>query len=380
MKENNKSNNKILWINGLKGLACMGVFLHHFFLAFLPATYFGSEYAISEAKGVDSFLSTSVLSLPINGNFHVMVFFVISSFLIASSVFRITAEGKDTAGRLGDIAFKRYFRLMPPILVWSVIYHIVIKQTDLSVLQAVMHSLLWVFTSPDEQLMGPLWCIHYLFIGTFVAMIVALIDGNGRKKVWIFYLLLNIALLKSYSHYFVIMLGVDLAYLINRTKFKDRLKEHNKKLVVCIGIVLLLIGIFLGAYPSIVVPENYYAPLYAVGQHIGNFYVICHGVGAALLILSIYMLGPVQKILELGFLQFLGDISYGVFLTHSLVLDAFSVFLMNKLQVLLGGFTAGFIVTLIICTNILLALSLVSKFTIERFTEKMLRKVVEGRH
>ena len=92
------------------------------------------------------------------------------------------------------------------------------------------------------------------------------------------------------------------------------------------------------------------------------------------------MLGPVQKILELGFLQFLGDISYGVFLTHSLVLDAFSVFLMNKLQVLLGGFTAGFIVTLIICTNILLALSLVSKFTIERFTEKMLRKMVDGRH
>lgn len=376
MKKARVNDNRILWINGLKGLACMGVFLHHFFLAFLPATYFGEGYAISEAGGVDTYLATSVLSLPINGNFHVMIFFVISSFLIANSVFTITGKDTDTARKLGDIVLKRYFRLMPPILCWTVIYHLVVKGTQLSIMQVVMHSLLWVFTSPDELLMGPLWCIHYLFIGTFVAILVALMDGKGRKRMWIFYFLLNIALLKSYSHYFVIMLGVDLAYIINRCNIENLLGKLDEKVRTGFGIVLLILGIFMGAYPSIVTPDNYYAFLFAIGKIIGDFYVISHGIGALLILMAIYLLKPLQKVLGLGFLQLLGDISYGVFLTHSLVLDAFSVFFMDRFTKLAGGFWGGFIITLIICINMVVALSIVSRFTIEKLTEKLIKKIV----
>ena len=32
---------RIMWLDGLKGLACIGVLLHHFSLAFLPAVYYG---------------------------------------------------------------------------------------------------------------------------------------------------------------------------------------------------------------------------------------------------------------------------------------------------------------------------------------------------
>lgn len=59
---------RIADLDGLKGIACIMVFLHHFCLAFFPAIHYGNEVP-SYLNGFDMFLSQSPFSVLLNGNF-----------------------------------------------------------------------------------------------------------------------------------------------------------------------------------------------------------------------------------------------------------------------------------------------------------------------
>lgn len=34
---------RLRWLDGLRGIACLGVFTHHFILTFFPAMYYGDS-------------------------------------------------------------------------------------------------------------------------------------------------------------------------------------------------------------------------------------------------------------------------------------------------------------------------------------------------
>lgn len=34
---------RMKWIDGLKGIACVGIFYHHFFLRYAPESYYGQS-------------------------------------------------------------------------------------------------------------------------------------------------------------------------------------------------------------------------------------------------------------------------------------------------------------------------------------------------
>ena len=85
MNEIRTAPERLFWLDGIKGISYLCVFLHHFCLRYFPATFYGLE-AASMANGVDLFLASSPLGLLINGNFFVHLYILISVYVISYQV------------------------------------------------------------------------------------------------------------------------------------------------------------------------------------------------------------------------------------------------------------------------------------------------------
>lgn len=64
--------NRIKWLDGLKGLAAIGVMTHHFLLAFLQSTYSGEEVTAHISPEFEHWFAQTPLSVFVNGNFLVL--------------------------------------------------------------------------------------------------------------------------------------------------------------------------------------------------------------------------------------------------------------------------------------------------------------------
>ncbi|MBP3295331.1 MAG: acyltransferase family protein, partial [Lachnospiraceae bacterium] len=162
-----KNTARLAWLDGLKGLACFGVFTHHFFLANFPSSYYGAEMPSLLPGGVDTLFSYKPYGVFLNGNFWVCLFLLISAYLPACQIMR-TPDDK-LRSRAGTMILKRYPRLMLPTFSVAVINFILLhilnalhlnyinKPLDYSVGGLLMHGLVLMWTKADGTLIGPFW-------------------------------------------------------------------------------------------------------------------------------------------------------------------------------------------------------------------------------
>src|ERR1035437_10886835 len=100
---------KISYLEGIRGLAALLVFFHHFSLAFYPA-FFTHDPGASHLNGLEVQYGTSVFSVFSNGNFCVCIFFVLSGFVLSRKYFQ-----SNTFSVLLSGAQRRFVRLYIPI-------------------------------------------------------------------------------------------------------------------------------------------------------------------------------------------------------------------------------------------------------------------------
>ena len=67
---------RLRWIDGLKGLASLMIFFHHFILAFVPALYYGTRVQ-SNLFEYESMLAESPFMFFVGGHFLVSLFLVL---------------------------------------------------------------------------------------------------------------------------------------------------------------------------------------------------------------------------------------------------------------------------------------------------------------
>ena len=101
---------KLEYLDGLKGIGCVAVFLTHFVYAFYYGMYHYDPAGCHLPGKIDIVIGKSPLNVFFNGNTAVRLFLILSGFLLCRS-FMITGDKK----RLAASAKKRYLRLMPVV-------------------------------------------------------------------------------------------------------------------------------------------------------------------------------------------------------------------------------------------------------------------------
>ena len=97
------------WIDNLKGIACVIVFIHHCYLAFSSICY-----------GINELVRIKPFNIIISGNYAVCTFLIISAYLVSTQIYKSCGVEK-----LKKIIFKRYFRLVFPVFFSSLISYLI---------------------------------------------------------------------------------------------------------------------------------------------------------------------------------------------------------------------------------------------------------------
>lgn len=363
-------------MDGLKGIAAILIFVHHFCLIFYPAIHFG-DAVLSKLYNLDTVLSQSPFSVFLNGNFLVAIFCTISGAVISIQIMELPDKNK-----LADIIMKRYFRLMLPVVPVGLLIFVMLRYGLFSNQEAAVYTQSpWAamyYQSPmtffqtlrsvfvdtwfwgDDTLSTAFWMLSQLFYGTFLSIILSIVCWKYKKHTWSIYVMLAFVFFNHGTLQLAFILGTLLTWLcINCSQC------FNKYL----GCILFTIGIFLGGYPSGVTPTNVYRLFCDVN------YIDVHIVGAFFTLYGIWSLEKLQAVLSMPIFKGLGKISYSIYLIHIPLLFSFStsLFLFVK-EYMRYAYSAG--LSLFVSIFVLIMAANMYNKTIENMCVQVQRKIL----
>lgn len=383
-------NQRIRWIDGLRGYACLAIVIHHFLVAFLPSAY-SLNNVPSICNGWDTKFAGSVLNVFVNGNFFVCVFCAVSAFVLFRAVY-----SQEEARGIGKIFLKRYPRLAFPMVALCLIVWILRKlnlffmtginqitgvdfvegsyQAPLSIRNVISSSLYAIWFAGDTRFSTAFWMLGILFKGSFLAMILAVMVKGVKKRagyVILLFVLLLFSRNLSYETNFVA--GAFLAYA-----YSDLEKFAAKKYAKVLGMLSILAGLFLGGYPSDGIRPNYYLRLaIEIQKHTMKTSLFCHVWGAVFLLCGIILFSPIQRVLMSKALQFLGKISYSVYLVHIPILYSLGAFLIRRIASSQMNYVTGALLIMILSLGAVIIVAELFFHFVERNCTKLTNVILD---
>ncbi|MBL7890348.1 MAG: acyltransferase [Bacteroidia bacterium] len=335
------TNNKVSYLEGVRGWASFMVFIHHFLLAFYPAHYYGDR-TIAHTSFIEVWYFASPFSFLTNGNFMVAIFFVLSGFVLSKKYFE-----DNNFEYLISASIRRFFRLFIPSLAAIVLsYLIIIFAFNNNVEAAKYSNSPWLnkLYAGDYSFLGflkeisyktmfwgsndfvnTLWSISTELLGSFLIFSVLIFTHNKRNRLMVL-LLICAVIFSSFSRYYIaFILGILLNYIINDPFI---LKLKNNRLFI---LFLLVVGLFLGGFPSGGNIENTIYD-HLMMRSLSKNYVLLHILGGFFLIIAVLYSNFLQKIFSLNLFVYLGRVSFSVYLIHPLIIGSFSCFLLVKVN------------------------------------------------
>ena len=325
---------RLPWIDGLRGLACLAIFAHHFAGCFYPVLLYGTEQGGVGPLGIA--LAQSPLAVLVNGNFWVCVFFVMAGFVAAWGRFGGERPQSPLYRLLPRQLLHRYLRLTPPVFVVSALVLLMLRlglmtnlafaeryglywasnwyAEDIYTLRSLfMESFVRLCFVGSEKFVGVLWSVCYLFYGNCLA---ALLAELGRERAKLLYLrcpllfAVGLPLGLRWAMYGCFPLGVLLARLVWDGRFPSRPIP---------GALLILLGLLLGAYPTFFTPDNAYG-LLNIPVLLTEPFAFWHVLGAGMLVTGLCLSPGLQGLLSRRAPQWMGKISFSLYLVHMPVL------------------------------------------------------------
>lgn len=373
------SKQRIAWIDGIKGLACMIVFWNHFYLVFL-----GNSQVITEQihKGIADFFQ--VTNILVNGNFGVCIFVIISGYLANSKKI-------DTLVGLGKAVLLRYLKFVLAFLAVLIIYvllELVIGYGTVSWGQKYLNTWVELFyrerltfidcckgvLSFKQSMSMPLWTIMPLFLGNVLIFAVNYLTRNRLQKLRVVIALVfivagfvfgypgyrtwsQIVLYTGYS-----FVGMLLPYL---WKFFSKWKEW----ILGILLICAIIGVnggyrYVVSYASMVVrvPEVFYSQIYW---------------NAALAIAIVAFVGGMPKlcnVLSKPFAQAVNRYSFPVYLFHFPIFCSIGLWLHDLLSSVLNQ-TITFLLMAVVMHLLVFGVAWVYNATWDKWSNNLLRKI-----
>ena len=328
---------RISYLDGLRGVLAVIVFLHHFFYIYFPELIFGGDYASFSNSGTFGALKVFALtpiSILYNPGFAIHFFFLLSGYVQTKGYY----QSGEAAGIQRSL-LKRYFRLALPTLVVVVLVFCAHKfqfihkeQVAANVLNADWLKSMLPNTLNFSQLFKEglfscfvhnsryyqvLWTMPTELANSFLVLLLALAFNKLKHQT-----ILTVSLLLV--QFFVLQEYYSIAFvsgmLIARLQVQDiRFGVlFSKTWVKALCVVL---GLYFGSYPFTgyqgAVANSIYAPIsfFETYPHIISYFL-----GSTFLFLFLLHAPLLQKLLSRKLFLFYGRISFMLYLLHFLLL------------------------------------------------------------
>ncbi|MDO4262329.1 MAG: acyltransferase [Eubacteriales bacterium] len=377
---------KLEYLDGLKGIGCVAVFLTHFVYAFYYGMYRYDPASCHLPGGLDIAVGKSPLNVFFNGNTAVRLFLVLSGYLLCRGFF-LTGDKR----RLGRSAARRYLRLMPPVLAVNLLIWLCMTlglyqngaAAELagsqewfagfnafapSFAKMLKESLYGCFLFGTNDYNGVLWTLQMLFLGAYLDYGMAALFGGKRWR-WIVYAAAAALLVRT--DFLAIFLGYVLCDFMH-TDWAWRKRLCGQR---ALNWALLAAGLYFMCYPS--AGFGYEGTLWGILPFVFvNYY---HILGVLCFVFAVLNLEAAQRFLSLGVFRYLGRISYSLYLIHFLVIATFGSWFLLTFEPQFGYNLTG-LLNLALISLITVALSELSVRYVEplggkgeRFFERLVR-------
>lgn len=382
---------RIEWIDGFKGILCIGVFAHHFLLVFYPTVYTGD---INTSHNViDIFLSKEPISVIHNGNFFVCCFLIISAILVANKAKGITV--KETI----SIIVKRYFTLCLVFLFINIATYILIKiglynnadicskitgtfwlekysSSEINIFYAFIEAFFVTPIIGGSSFGGHFWMMNYIFLGTVLICFVSLIEKKNKIVASVITAILILIFAVCDNYLICYLIGYLLATI-------DRSIKSNKMLLLS-AFFFIFIGIFLGSFPSGKLPTEYFLVRLDLFLNYFPFKInkvsFVHEIAATFLIFGLIVIK--NKLIFSEKIKKIGKLCLSVFLLNEIIIycvsaNVFVIFINLGVQ-----YDLAVIITFIFSIiSMLMSAYILNKYivsSINRIVDKIIKRINEN--
>lgn len=309
----------------------MTIVLHHFVGAFLPfllhknyPTFFA---ATLHPNLITTIFSSPIITLFFNGTFAVVIFFVLSGYVLTIPYYRNNQDSFALHKRL----WGRYLRLNIPVAAAILFSYLIYTCHGYFNIEAAAVSgsttwlnlffkpglshvtafrdMLWRSLLQGESNFNPVfWTLKIEFIASVYLLLFYIAKPKGNNFIFLIFCLLLIFSINDKTPIF--LLAVLMGSSLNMVTLP---KKWQPWILIC--------GLYFGAFQY---ENNIYNFLPAVPPwHQQNFY---NTIGA-LLVAAPILNGYGSKLFESRLFQFLGTISFPLYLLHFTILSSFSCWL-----------------------------------------------------
>lgn len=330
-------NSRLLYLDGLRGILAIIVFLHHFFYAFCPDLIFGGNYAYYLNTGPFSFYKLIALT-PVNIFFNpgiaIHFFFLLSGYVQTRNYF-LNPE----ISFLQKSLLKRYFRLAIPTLVVVILVYFShrffllrkdlvpvneltsgwlksLLPNNLHFLEVIKEGLINCFRG-NSRYYQILWTMPTELVNSFLVLglLLALHGLKHQVKILVALMIVQFVVLEEYY---------SVAFVAGALFAKLETGSFTFKKVLSLPVVhytCLILGLYFGSYPFTgyqnAAASSVYAPIsfFEVYPH-----VISYLIGIIFLFCFLLYSGFTQKLLSKKLFLFFGEISFMFYLIHFLLL------------------------------------------------------------
>lgn len=334
------ADHRIRYLDGLRGILAIIVFIHHFLFAFCPELVFGGDLESfkSGAWTFSRLFALTPLNLVFNPGAAINFFFLLSGYVQSLHYF----QTNDLPAVKRSLV-KRYFRLALPtlsVVLLVFIFHRLqlIDRTgipdnrltsgwvsrmmpdNLNFLQTFRYGLLDCFLG-KAQSYQVLWTMPIELFNSWMVLILLMVTHRFKNKLLFYLIWLSIQFILLESYYGIsFTLGLTLAWLNTHSVHFREITSSKVLKYFC-----LITGLYFASFPytgyETSSRESIYAPI-SFFDHIPS--MISYAFGNVLLFFFLLQAPRLQTLLARKELLFFGDISFMFYLLHFLILFSFS--------------------------------------------------------
>lgn len=375
---------KLVYLEGMRGTAALMVVLSHFIQFYYPRLLFNNDEFTH--NNFETWLSETPINFLYNGNLAVCIFFVLSGYVLSLKYIKTKK-----ISILFETATKRYFRLAIPVSVSIIIGFVAayfgfiyyqniteLTNSDMSSQYELKHNFFDliklmtfdVFYYGISSYNPALWTMKIELIGSFVVfLLLPLIALKKRSAIQaILFVVISLLTIRIGGlYYFAFVAGMILCDLNHKHNILFKLSNGGKWL-------LFVAGIYFASYPYVNVENTIY-------QHLNinlfelNPFILSHCIGAILILIVLLNSNILQKIFSTSIFEYIGKISFSMYLTHFVVLFTFTAFSLDKFIKIGLSYNISFIISFCLSMLIIIFLSHFMQKYVDSFAINVSKKI-----